>query len=172
MPTFPFPGQLPWVFGEFGGGGGGGLPPSLNLVNPITANPANASPYGQDIDFMNGLNPLLPLLGGLANLGQALAHRLSTPRGGLFYDPGYGTDIRAYLNEAMTAAKAAQLQADIANECLKDERVQSVSATAVFEPSEEELEVTINVIAAPGPFVLQLSVSDVTVAVLAINPVS
>lgn len=169
MPTFPFPGQLPWVFGEFGGGGGGG---TLNLVNPNTANPSNASPYGQDIDFMNGLNPLLPLLGGLANLGQALAHRLSTPRGGLFYDPGYGTDIRAYLNEAMTAAKAAQLQADVQNELLKDERVQSCTAIATFTAAAETLNLTINVISSPGPFILQLAVSAVTVQVLAINPVS
>ena len=63
-------------------------------------------------DFLNSLNQEMTLVGGLLNLGQALAHRLETPRGGLFYDGDYGTDLRAYCNDTMTQASASRCSAD------------------------------------------------------------
>ena len=76
----------------------------VTQANPLPqALPAGVD-FGFDVDATFGLNPFLPLVSGLANLGQELLHRLSTPRGSLPYDADYGYDLRELLNETMTSA--------------------------------------------------------------------
>jgi len=122
--------------------------------------------YGQDFDFLIGLDPRLRLLGGLANLEQALVHRLTTPRGGLFYDANYGTDIRVYLNEAVTPQVQARVRADVQAECTKDERVLTCTAATSFDSASDRLLVQLAVQTAAGPFRFVLAVTSVTVELL------
>lgn len=128
--------------------------------------------FGTDINFLTGLDPRLGLVSGTANLGQALAHRLTTPRGSLFYDPDYGTDIRAYLNDTITADKLAQVRADVQAELIKDERVLACIAEVSFDFTSRQLAVSVAVQTANGPFNLVLAVTSVTVELLRFNPTS
>lgn len=122
--------------------------------------------FGQDIDHLLGVDPNLGLLGGSSNLGQALLHRLQTPRGGLFYDLNYGTDLRLYVNDAMTSAKASRVAADAQAECAKDERVVSCTATATFNQAAGSLTLRLNCSTASGPFTFIVSVTSVSVKLL------
>jgi hypothetical protein len=85
------------------------LPP-IALQQPLVAQLPSSVDFGQDIDASAGLNPYMRLIGGLPNVGQALLHRLSTPRGSLPYDANYGYDVRELLNETMTPTRQAQAQ--------------------------------------------------------------
>lgn len=153
----PVPGPIPF-------GGGGSLRLGATSVRALSN--SQQVDFGQDIAFLNGLDPRLLLVGGLANLGQALVARLSTPRGGLFYDPNYGTDLRVYVNDAMSAATLARVRADVQAECIKDERVLACTASTVFDAPTKTLLVQVSVQTAGGPFQLVLAVSSLTVAVL------
>ena len=100
------------------------------------------------------------LASGPRNVANALSRRLVTPRGGLFYDPDYGFDVRDYLGVALGRGKLAELIQGVEGECLKDVRVQSVVATVkvVGNPSTE-LTLTLSLTLADGPaFDLVMSV--------------
>lgn len=144
------------------------VPPALPafVPNPL----ANLSPslidFGQDFSFLSGLDPNLGLVSGLANLGQALAHRLETPRGGLFYDGDYGTDVRGRINDAMTPAGLSRLASDVNTECRKDERVLTCISNVQFVQATSSLSITLYVTTAAGPFQFVLAVTEVSVALL------
>lgn len=139
------------------------LAPVVTL-NTLPQSSPDGTDFGQDIDATFDLNPFMPLIGELANLGQALLHRLSTARGSLPYDLNYGYDIRELLNETMTPAKQAQAQADVQGECRKDERV--LSAAVAFHFINNALTLFINVMTSSGPFNFVLKVTAVTVELL------
>jgi hypothetical protein len=130
----------------------------------------NAAPeLGVDLAALPDLDASFPLVAGLANLGQALARRLETPRGGLFYDPNYGTDIRAWLNEGFTSDALERLRAEVEAEAEKDERVLSASAALVFASSTLTLAITLSVVTRSGPFKLVLAASALTVDLLSVS---
>lgn len=128
--------------------------------------------FGTDINFLSGLDPLLGLVSDTDNLGQALVHRFITPRGGLFYDPNYGSDLRAYVNDTMNAAKLAAVKADVQAEAIKDERVLSCLASATFNFQTKTLTVEVAVQTATGPFFLVVAVTSLTVELLRFTPIS
>ncbi len=70
-------------------------------------------PYGLENRTVRGFRVLL----------EALARRLSTPRGGLFYDPSYGFDVRAFLNSRINDETKYNLVSGVENEVLQDPRV-------------------------------------------------
>lgn len=143
-------------------------PPPLPAasVNPITQNATGGADLGQDVSCFSGLDPSFTLVGGLANLGQALLHRLQTPRGGLFYDSNYGTDIRAYCNDTITAEKIAQVAAAVQAECVKDERVEACSASVNFDFTTKTLNIGLTGSTSSGPFQFILAVTSVTIELL------
>lgn len=158
--TAPIPSPIP--------GGAGGVRPGPLLQFPRASVPGagGVTDFGQDLNFLDDLDPSLGLLGGTDNLGQALIHRLSTPRGGLFYDANYGTDLRAYVNESISAATLARARADVQAECAKDERVLACTASTSFDATTKTLLVQVAVQTAAGPFALVLAVTSVSVALL------
>ena len=138
---------------------------SLAPANLITYRPPAApvaSIYGVDIDCLLGVGFVFGLASGRQNLANALGRRLITPRGGLFYDPDYGFDVRSYLNIALTRTKMGELVSGIEDECRKDPRVQNVvaQATPIGSPL---VDLVINLLVTPaaGPsFPLELSIAD------------
>lgn len=123
--------------------------------------------FGTDINGTSDLDPACGTVSGTAALGQALARRLETPRGALWYDADYGTDVRGRLNDALRGGSALHaLQADIEAECEKDKRVRRASATLIFTASSSALSVTIRCELASGPFTFVLSADALTVALL------
>lgn len=102
-------------------------------------------------------------------LAEALARRLETPRGGLFYDADYGLDVRAMLNDAMTENGLAAIEDAILSEILKDDRVENAEVAATFSMEEESLSVRIEVLAGEEPFPLVLKIDDVSAKILTVG---
>lgn len=153
----PVPGPIPF--------GGSGVRPGVRTRAVAAAGAAEVD-FGTDISFLDDLDPLFGLVSGTDNLGQALVHRLSTPRESLPWDKNYGTDLRGYVNETMTPAKLAAAKADAQAECIKDERVLACLATVNFDTQAKSLLVQLVVQTSAGPFAFVLAVTDVTVELL------
>jgi uncharacterized membrane protein len=104
----------------------------------------------------------LEIVSGRTALMQAIARRLVTPRGGLFYDADYGYDVRQFLsgNTVGVSAIASQVEA----EAEKDERVAQVSAKVTVSGSQ--ILVRLAVADGGGPFVFTLAISNVTATIL------
>jgi hypothetical protein len=118
-----------------------------------------ATEYGTDFACVEDLDAKLSLASGPRMVAEAVVRRLSTPRGGLWYDPAYGTDLRGYLNGASSRFRVAS---DVEREALKDERV--AAAAASVTRSASTLSVAIELTLETGvTFDLTLSVSELTV---------
>jgi hypothetical protein len=150
------------------------LPPAVELPfllkTPRTPGGPNRlrSELGIDVACLLDTDPAWSLASGELNLGYALARRLSTPRGGLFYDPNYGFDVRLLLHAALGDSELSTAAVAIGDECEKDERVQACNVGLSFNQASETLIIDVTVTTAAGPFRLILEVSAVTVAVLEI----
>jgi phage baseplate assembly protein W len=113
---------------------------------------------GTDFGGLLDISPAMTMVSGRKALGQALARRLMTPRGHLFYDPDYGTDIRDYLNDSFNSYI---VNSQIRNELMKDERVSDVAVSSSFNADSQTLSIQIKVTDNEGDFNLTLSVSSV-----------
>jgi hypothetical protein len=129
-----------------------------------------ATTFGSDFAAVEDFDANLTFLEGDAGearaLSQALARRLSTPRGGNPFDPAYGLDIRGFIADIVSAEDA---EAQIENECRKDERVDDVTCTITVSGEGTDAIWTVNILctATVGKtFNLTLEVSAVTVSLL------
>jgi hypothetical protein len=139
--------------GAYGGGGsegGGGLlfggdlfpvgpgaPPSS--PGPLPQRPQKALGVMVDMSALRSdgtidLDPGLALVADAQLMNEAVIKRITTPRGGLFYDPDYGVDVREYLNAPIDDARLFELQGLIEAELEKDERISSAAAVLSFDP--------------------------------------
>jgi hypothetical protein len=125
--------------------------------------------YGTDVSAEPDLDPMFPEQTGRALLIEALARRFETPRGSLFYDPDYGFDLRALIGEGLADGDLFALQAAIAAECRKDERVVAARAVVALDRATSTMTVTIAAADGAGPFRLVLDVSTVSVALLGVD---
>lgn len=126
-----------------------------------------SDPLGVDVSTPGGLglDPYFSLVSGGRALCEALARRLTTPRGSLLNYPDWGWDLRQYVNDDLDDADLREIERAAAQECLADERVDSVSLVAIF--ADDRLTLTGTVTAVTGQtFRLTLTVTDVTVALL------
>ncbi len=122
--------------------------------------------FGSDFSAVDDLDPLLTFLEGdtddVTALIQAVARRYITPRGGLFYDPAYGLDLRLFVGSTYSPA---QIESLTAAEARKEERVSDCSVTAT--PIGETLKIEIRCTSNTGAtFDFTLEVSKVTVTLL------
>lgn len=102
-----------------------------------------------------------------AAVAQAVAHRLSTPEGSLFYDAAYDSiDLRAYLSAAMDEAEAYRLRAKIERCARAEERVDDADVDVEFNPVARTLTVTVEGTTAAGPFRLVVAANAAAVAIL------
>lgn len=118
---------------------------------------------GTDLSALPDLS--FSLKSGRANLVEALARRLMTPRGGLFYDLNYGFDLRAYLQEDINPQTVFELESLVAVELQKDQRVLAAEVT-VSQPEHNALRLDALIQLADGPFRLILRATDGSVEVL------
>ena len=119
--------------------------------------------FGGDIDARIGLTS------GLTLLGQDLVARLSTPRGGLWYDEDYGYDLSGLLNDDTSPARILEIQHNVEEEVRKDERVEDCRARVSFNAAASALHVSLHVTIAEGAFDFVLAASAVTVELLQIQ---
>lgn len=134
----------------------------------ITPAPFSANdPLGVDLSLWPDVDAASAMVSGTTALGQALLRRLTTPRGGLFYDPGYGTDIRSFLNDSMSTDGTSAVEQAIEREVLQDERVIDASAAVTFDFASGTLIASLSVQASDAStFSLVLAVTAITVTLL------
>lgn len=126
---------------------------------------------GTDLSTPDGadLDPLGGTVSGRRAVGQAIARRLVTPRGGLLDDESYGYDLRQLVGEALRPGDLATVQAEIADQCRMDERVDDV-AVAVTLAASGALRVELTIATETlGPLRLVLAVSAVSAEILALE---
>ena len=119
---------------------------------------------GSDFSCVEDLDPNLTQVSGRLGLAQAVARRLITPTGGLFYASDYGDDVRRYLNNA-NPSTTLRIAATAEGECEKDERVDRADADATLELGVS-LDLQVSLTDGDGPFTFTLSVDDLTASLL------
>ncbi|WP_027480519.1 hypothetical protein [Deinococcus pimensis] len=91
---------------------------------------------------------------GLDNLRAAVARRLMTPIGGLFYDPSYGSSLLDYLGEGVENAN--ELAATLEVELEEDPRIRDATITPV-DVTLRRVTFDVHLETALGPFDLVVS---------------
>lgn len=123
--------------------------------------PADATTdFGTDLLWVDDLDPTHRLVSGVALVGQAIYHRLITPRGRMIDDANYGLGLIEHLHKAQTPVQLRALQTLISAEALKDERVESCTAV-LTDLGGGRVDIQLSVECSAGPFKLILS-ADVT----------
>lgn len=117
---------------------------------------------GTDIAGVTDVTPSLATVSGRRNLIQAIARRLITPRGGLFYDETYGYDVRQFLSGIVRSTSV--IAAGIVEQAEQDERVDQADADVTF--SGDQLVIKVSISDGFGPFSFVLAISKVTVELL------
>lgn len=93
-------------------------------------------------------------------IGEALARRLTTPRGSLPDDPDYGLDVRGYCNRGVPITELQDLSGQIRGEVTKDDRVEDAAVTVTI-PARNQLHISVTVTPVDpslGPFSLTFAV--------------
>jgi len=118
--------------------------------------------YGQDFTCIEDVDARLSVTSGPLLVAQAVVRRLETPRGGLWYSPNYGTDLRQFINGHATVFRVARA---IEQEALKDERVESAKAVVTIT-NNRRIDATLTLELADGPFRLVVAVDELTVELI------
>ena len=126
------------------------------------------SDFGTDIAALGGIGKKFRLVSGVLNYIQAIVRRLSTPRGGLFYAPDYGFDVREFLNETDSLDARFSLEVNVAAECEKDPRTVAAEAE-VLEVGDGSFKLRLRLETTEDEVELVLQVEQVTVEVLYAN---
>lgn len=114
---------------------------------------------GEDFSGILDLMPDLSISTGRKAYLEAIACRLVQPRGGLFYDPSYGYDIRGLLSAGVRPRVAEQA---IATQAFADERTENAEASVELNEATRELSIRLDLETADGPFVLTADPADLT----------
>lgn len=129
--------------------------------------------FGREISCTDSLRTGR-FVSGARIVAEAAYRRLTTPRGmlrGGEDEANYGLDLTELIGSVATKADAAALGGRISSELKKDERILTVTVTVtpIPGPVATQFDIAISADTTDGPFVLQLSVSDVTVELLGIT---
>jgi phage baseplate assembly protein W len=122
--------------------------------------------FGFSIDGTTDTAKTWAIVGGAKNLGNAIARRLTTPTASLFYDLGYGFDVRQLLNAPLGQATRQQVARKIEEQCLQDERIAEATATLTAAGPQEIRISVVGTLSDDASFTLVLSVTSLTVALL------
>lgn len=141
------------------------LSPAWGLAQDVTPSEQPAADVSfADVSTYPDLDPTLSLRTGRDMLTEAIIRRLSTPQGGLFYDLDYGTDVRSLLNERIQDRDLRIIEGRVEAEAKKDERIMEADAEVAMEGAK--LTIRLKLLDAAGPFVLSLTVDQLSVAQL------
>lgn len=117
--------------------------------------------YGTTFACATDLTPQMSTVSGLRAVAEAVARRLQTDRGALWYDLDYGTNITRFVNAAVPLSS---IETMVENEAIKDERVDDCTCEATQTGTSLSLRMQLE--ADEGPFEFVLSVSELTVTIL------
>jgi len=123
------------------------------------------SELGTDIMCEEDLDPSFRLSSGVRNVGWALSWRLSTEKGGLFYDPNYGAGLMRMCHDEMNRHNLSVARAAIQSEAFKDERIQATNTSVRWVPETRTMSSSIVCNSAAGPFRLVANISGASLVV-------
>lgn len=109
-------------------------------------------PFGTDVSTFPDLDPLLEPLGGRRVLLESIARRMSTPRGGLWWAPEYGSDLGAVLDGEITETSLRAAATALQRQLEGDERISRATVEATFTASTRSLRISVSIVDAEGPF--------------------
>ena len=124
--------------------------------------------FGTDLSCVKDCTEDMAEVTGRTGLAQAVARRYITPRGRLIDDPNYGFDLTEYVNDDLSPADIARIQAGAEAEAVKDERVEDAQVSLVVTTAGTMI-VTVVLTDAKGPFTLVMSVTSTTVQLLTVD---
>ncbi len=125
-------------------------------------------PFGTCWSCVSDLVMPSVMASGFRVVGEAIARRWQTPRGGLVDDPNYGTDATDLVGDDLGTTELAQAAHALGIEAEKDERVSSCAVTCQLVGGV--LMIAGVVKTAAGPFQLVVSVTQVSVTLLQASP--
>lgn len=122
--------------------------------------------YGSDVHTPGALDldPWFTSVAGPEAVLEAAARGLVTATGSLVDDEEWGYDLRVHVNDH--APNARSIEAAVAAQLVRDERVRRATATVTFDESTGRLSVACLLLLAEGTFRLTLNVSAVTASFL------
>jgi hypothetical protein len=124
---------------------------------------------GTDLAGATALDVAFTLVGGHRALAEACIRRLTTRRGGLFYAPNYGTDVREMLAARLDATRLSGWKSRIESELRKDDRVLAALVEITPNAQAESVAIRIRVTTAEGPFSFTLAASALSVELLKVG---
>jgi phage baseplate assembly protein W len=74
---------------------------------------------------------------GIANLQQALRHRLLTRKGELAYHPNYGSNIEAHIGHPLDETRVSLVRLEVIETLLSDPRLRSVPIVDVVHDGDQ-----------------------------------
>lgn len=125
-----------------------------------------AADFGSDISTFPDLDPLLEPQSGRRVLLESIARRMSTPRGGLWWAPSYGSDLGAVLDEAVDPARLRSAASALQQQLVQDERIKSASVEATYVAATRSLRIVVSIVDATGPFTRVFALDQTRVAQL------
>jgi hypothetical protein len=136
-----------------------------------------ATDYGTDVSsfVLNDegamdLDPYFAEITGARVIAEAVARRWTSEKGSHFWDPDCGEDVRAYLNARFDPTSITDMEASLAAEAEKDERVARCAVLVTYEQGSKRLRIRGAITPAVGPsFQFVMPVDAVTSAVLGLE---
>lgn len=122
--------------------------------------------YGISIDGITDSAKTWALASDIKNLGNAIGRRLTTETGSLFYDLGYGYDIRNLLGAPITDEVRQNAARKIEEQCTQDERISQATAT-IERTDEQSIKITVKGrLSDATSFTFILGINQLTVSLL------
>lgn len=121
--------------------------------------------FGTDISTFPDLDPAFTVISGPRVVVEALARRLTTPRGSLVSDPDYGFDTRQLLHLDLSPREEARVLAQMQAQLEADERVLSASVQLV-RSAGDTLRIVVRFRTLDGPFAFTLAIAEVSTKLL------
>jgi hypothetical protein len=133
--------------------------------------------YGTDVstfvindEGVNDLDPFFREISGLRVIAEAVARRWTSEKGSMFWDPDAGENVRNYLNAKFDPSNIVDLQASLAHEAEKDERVANCAVLVTYEQAIKRLRIRGRITPSDGPvFEFVMPVDSVTGEVLGLE---
>lgn len=135
-----------------------------------------AADFGTDVstfvlndDGELDLDPYFRKISGNRVVAEAVARRWTMSKGSMFWDADAGEDIREKLKAKLDEATIEEMQASLAGEAMKDERVLTATVLVTFDVSRQKLRIRCSIVTAQGPFEFVMGISTVTAEVLGLE---
>lgn len=126
--------------------------------------------YGTDISTVPVVDMTGRTISGVRVVAECCLRRLTTPEGWLFYDPTFGYDLRALLNEDLDDADLRHHQLGAANQLELDERI--LSASVSLSLNKETFTLTVRItgtLSDASSFDFVIAIDKVSADILKVN---